>query len=144
MTRHAGDVLAVRARAPGVEVGAMIETPEAARDADAIAEAADFICIGTNDLAALVLGEERSDVRQALDPRVLVVIRGVVEAAHARGKRVTVCGELAASERGATVLVGLGVDGLSVAPPRLRAAAAALAGLTVDECRAALAAALAC
>jgi phosphotransferase system HPr (HPr) family protein len=144
MTRHAGDVRAVRARAPGVEVGAMIETPEAARDADAIAEAADFVCIGTNDLAALVLGEGRSDARQALDPRVLVVIRGVVEAAHARGKRVTVCGELAASERGAPVLVGLGVDGLSVAPPRLRGAAAALAGLTVDECRAALAAALAC
>jgi len=143
MTRHAGDVRDVRARASAVLVGAMIETPEAASDADAIAEAADFVCIGTNDLAALVLGADRADARQALAPRVLSVIRGVIEKVHARGKSVTVCGELAADERGAPILVGLGVDGLSVAAPRLAAAVALLDGMSQDECRAAATVALA-
>jgi phosphoenolpyruvate-protein kinase (PTS system EI component) len=143
MTRHAADVQAVRARAPSVEVGAMIETPEAARGADAIADAADFVCIGTNDLAALVLGAERSDARQALDPQVLTVLRVVVESAHARRKPVTVCGELAADPKGARILIGLGVDGLSVASPRLGALVSSLEGVTREECRADARAALA-
>jgi phosphoenolpyruvate-protein kinase (PTS system EI component) len=143
MARHAGDVHAVRARAHGVLVGAMIETPEAARDADAIAEAADFLCVGTNDLSALVLGAPRGDARQALDVRVLSTIREVVDRAHARGKSVTVCGELAADERGARILVGLGVDALSVAPPRLDGVITGLDGVTKEECRSTAASALA-
>jgi phosphoenolpyruvate-protein kinase (PTS system EI component) len=143
MTRGASDVHAVRERVPKVKVGAMIETPEAARDADAIADAADFVCIGTNDLASLVLDVARSDAGQALDPRVLAIVARVVECAHARGKRVTICGEVAADERGARILVGLGVDALSVASPRLGAAASVLEGATLDDCRAAARAALA-
>jgi phosphoenolpyruvate-protein kinase (PTS system EI component) len=143
MTRDASDVQAVRRRVPKVSVGAMIETPEAARDVDAIAEAADFVCIGTNDLASLVLGVARSDASQALDPRVLALVARIVESAHARGKRVTICGEVAADERGARILVGLGVDALSVASPRVGAAAAILEGATLDDCRAAARTALA-
>ena len=143
MTRHAEDVRAVRARAPKVEVGAMIETPEAARGADAIADAADFVCIGTNDLAALVLGAERSDAGQALDPQVLSLLRVVVESAHGRGTRVPVCGEVAADPKGARILIGLGVDGLSVASPRLGALVSSLEGVTKEECRADARAALA-
>jgi phosphotransferase system enzyme I (PtsI) len=56
---------------------------------------------------------------------------------------VTVCGEIAADPRGAPILVGLGVDGLSVAPPRLADAVAILGPLTADDCRAAARAALA-
>jgi phosphotransferase system HPr (HPr) family protein len=143
MTRSAADVHAVRQRIPRVKVGAMVETPEAARDIDAIAQAADFVCIGTNDLASLVLGVGRSDASLALDPRVLGLVASVVDGAHARGKKVTICGEVAANERGARVLVGLGVDALSVAPPRLGASASALDGVTLDDCRAAAQAALA-
>ena len=115
----------------------MIETPEAARDTAAIAALADFICIGTNDLASLVLGLDRTDAAQALHPRVLAVIAEIVRSAHASGKKVTVCGEVAADPRGARILVGLGVDALSVAPPRLAGAVAALDGATLDDCRAA-------
>jgi phosphotransferase system HPr (HPr) family protein len=143
MVRGASDVHAVRERMPKVKIGAMIETPRAAEDADAIADAADFVCIGTNDLASLVLGVARSDAGQALDRRVLAIVASVVERVHARGKRVTICGEVAADERGARILVGLGVDALSVASPRIGAAASVLDGATRDDCRAAARAALA-
>ncbi len=139
MTRSSDDVHRVRAildrHRVGVAVGAMIETPEAARDADGIARAADFVCVGTNDLAALVLGTERSDAAQSLHPDVLALVDKVVASAHACGRLVSICGEVAADPRGAPVLVGLGVDALSVAPPRLTAAVAALAGRTLDDCR---------
>jgi phosphotransferase system enzyme I (PtsI) len=143
MTRGASDVHAVRQRVPRVKVGAMIETPEAAQDVDAVAEAADFVCIGTNDLASLVLGVARTDASQALDPRVLSLVARVVARAHAFGKQVTVCGEVAADPRGAAILVGLGVDALSVAPSRIGAATAALLEVTVEDCRAAANGALA-
>ncbi len=117
----------------------MIETPDAADDAAAIARAADFVCIGTNDLAALLLGAERTDASQGLEPRVLGPIAHIVRVAHAQGKKVTVCGEVAADPRGARVLVGLGVDALSVAPPRLEEAVRALEGVDLEECRAAAA-----
>jgi phosphotransferase system HPr (HPr) family protein len=144
MTRAPSDVNAVRAILAGrgaggaaVRVGAMIETPEAALGARAIAEAADFVCVGTNDLASLVLGSERTDAKQALDPRVLVEIARIIERAHGCGKKVTICGEVAADPRGARILVGLGVDALSVAPPRLADAARALEGVTLEDCQAA-------
>ncbi len=136
MVRGVGDVAEVRRQCAGVAVGAMIETPEAADDADAIAAVADFVCIGTNDLASLVLGVERTDAAQALDPRVLRVIARVVESARAPGKKVTVCGEIAGDPRGARMLVGLGVHALSVAPPRLQHLVASLDGVTLAACRA--------
>jgi len=68
---------------------------------------------------------------------VLALIAQIVRSTHAAGKRVTVCGEVAADPRGARILVGLGVDALSVAPPRLAGALQALDGATLDECRAA-------
>jgi phosphoenolpyruvate-protein kinase (PTS system EI component) len=143
MTRDAADVDAVRrglvSRGPsggGVLVGAMIETPGAAEDAASIARAADFVCVGTNDLAALVLGTERTDVAQAHDARVLRLVSRVVDATHALGKKVTVCGEIAADPCGARVMVGLGVDALSVAPPRLQGTVRALEGVSIEDCRA--------
>jgi phosphotransferase system HPr (HPr) family protein len=143
MTRTAADVDAVRrcleSLGPGggsVPVGAMIETPEAAEDAAPIARAADFVCVGTNDLASLVAGRERTDATQALAPGVLRLIRRVVGVSRAQGKRVTICGEVAADALGARVMVGLGVDALSVAPPRLQGTVRALEGVSIDDCRA--------
>jgi phosphoenolpyruvate-protein kinase (PTS system EI component) len=130
-------VEAVRSFGHRVQVGAMIETPEAAADAAAIASAADFVCIGTNDLASLVLGAERTDASQALHPHVLALIARIIELVHECRKKVTVCGEVAADPRGARVLVGLGVDALSVAPPRVAGVVRALDGATIDDCRAA-------
>ena len=115
---------AVRALLPeGVELGAMIETPEAAGRAAEIADEADFLSIGTNDLVQYTLGLDRerpvATVESAADPQVLGHISSVVEAAHARGLTVEVCGEAAGEPALAGLLVGLEVDELSVAPARL-------------------------
>jgi phosphotransferase system HPr (HPr) family protein len=143
MTRTAADVEEVRrglaSHGPSgraVLVGAMIETPRAAEDAASIAQAADFVCVGTNDLASLALGMERTDATQALDPSVLRLVRRVVGLSHAHGKRVTLCGEIAADPLGARVMVGLGFDALSVAPPRIQATVRALEGVSIEDCRA--------
>jgi phosphoenolpyruvate-protein kinase (PTS system EI component) len=107
----------VLAGRPQPRLGAMVETPEAAQAAGAIAKHADFLSIGTNDLTQLVLGldREQSKVAPVLDIRVLRLIAATVEAAHASGIPVDVCGEAASDPAAMPVLVGLGVDELSVA-----------------------------
>ena len=136
LTRDASDVRGVRALAPPtLAVGAMIETPEAVRAASEIAAVADFVCIGTNDLTAAVRGEDRAGVASApLDRRVLTLIAEIVKAAHLAGKPVTVCGEMAGDVEGATVLVGLGVDAISVAPARLVDVKMGLAAMSAASC----------
>jgi phosphoenolpyruvate-protein phosphotransferase len=106
-----------------VTVGAMIETPAAARRAAEIAAEADFLSIGTNDLVQYALGLDRerpvASAATAAEPIVLRLIAQVVEAAHAVGKTVEVCGEAAGETAVGALLVGVGVDELSVAPSRL-------------------------
>ena len=128
LVRDARDMHAVRAAAPaGLPVGAMIETREAVTRIDDIAAASDFLSIGTNDLTASVLGASREHGRLAVNDEVLACIRTVVERGHAAGKQVTVCGEYAASEAGARTLLAMGVDALSVPPPRFAAVKLSLA-----------------
>jgi phosphoenolpyruvate-protein kinase (PTS system EI component) len=109
--------------APRPTLGAMIETPEAAVRADEIAATADFLSIGTNDLVQYTLGLDRelplATVQAAADPEVLGHIAEVVKAAHAHDLTVEVCGEAAGEAPLVVLLVGLGVDELSVAPARL-------------------------
>jgi len=140
---------AVRALLPEkLELGAMIETPEAAERSAEIAAEADFLSIGTNDLVQYTLGLDRerpvATVQSAADPEVLRHIGQVVEAAHDRGLAVEVCGEAAGEPALAVLLVGLGVDELSVAPARLdeiRATVRSIsAGTAAEAARAALAA----
>jgi phosphoenolpyruvate-protein kinase (PTS system EI component) len=106
-----------------VSVGAMIETPAAAGRAAEIAAEADFLSIGTNDLVQYTLGLDRerpvASASTAAEPIVLQLIAQVVNAAHAAGKTVEVCGEAAGETAVAALLIGLGVDELSVAPARL-------------------------
>jgi phosphoenolpyruvate-protein kinase (PTS system EI component) len=106
-----------------VELGAMIETPEAALRAAEIAAEADFLSIGTNDLVQYTLGLDRerplATVQTAGDPEVLGHIARVVKAAHDSGLTVEVCGEAAGEPELAARFVGLGVDELSVSPARL-------------------------
>lgn len=126
LTRGPDDVRRIKKALPaGTPVGAMIETKEAAAIADAIADASDFVCIGTNDLAASAFGIAR-EAAATLDSRVLDVVRDVVVASHARGKTVSVCGELAADPKAAVELVAMGIDALSMAPSRLPAVRLAL------------------
>jgi len=112
---------AILAGRPSPEVGAMIETPEAARDASEIAKVSDFLSIGTNDLTQLVLGLDREHSKSApvTDARVMRLIDKTVRAAHAAGIVVDVCGESASDAVAMPILVGLGVDELSVAAARV-------------------------
>lgn len=144
LCRSAADVRSIRALAAPLHlsVGAMIETPEAARDAAAIAAEADFVCIGTNDLAGYVLGAGRAETTNALDPRVLAAVDEVIRAAHALGRRVTICGEIAADRRGSRVAIGLGADALSVATARFADLVRSLSTATREECQSTAQAAL--
>jgi phosphoenolpyruvate-protein kinase (PTS system EI component) len=111
----------VLAGRPSPELGAMIETPEAARGASEIAQVSDFLSIGTNDLTQLVLGldREHSNSAPVTDVRVMRLIEATVRAAHAAGIVVDVCGESASDAVAMPMLVGLGVDELSVAAARV-------------------------
>ncbi len=132
----AGDVERIRALCHGkVDVGAMVETPAAVEKIDEVAAAADFICIGTNDLFASMTGQDRADT-QSLDASALRMIERVIAGAHARVRKVTVCGEMAGDPHGAQVLVGLGVDAISVATTRFARVKLALRDVTINACRA--------
>jgi phosphoenolpyruvate-protein kinase (PTS system EI component) len=113
-----GSVLGGR-RAP--QVGSMIETPEAAQRAREIADVSDFLSIGTNDLTQLVLGLDREHSKSApvTDVRVLRLIDQTTQAARGAGIPVDVCGEAASDGVAMPILVGLGVDELSVAAARV-------------------------
>jgi phosphoenolpyruvate-protein kinase (PTS system EI component) len=112
----------------------MIEVPSAALMADALATSADFFSIGTNDLVQYTLAADRTnadlaDLATTLQPSVLRLIDIVARAARARGLHVAVCGEAAADPRCIAILVGLGVDELSVAPASIATVRARVAAL---------------
>ncbi|MEO5884366.1 MAG: phosphoenolpyruvate--protein phosphotransferase [Candidatus Limnocylindrales bacterium] len=122
-----------------VRLGVMIEVPSAAIMADALAEAADFFSIGTNDLVQYTLAADRTnpelaDLASALQPSVLRLIDGVVRAARSHDRHVAVCGEAAADPAIVPVLVGLGVQELSVSPGAVVAVRSLVAGLDLAAC----------
>jgi len=107
------------ARTGRIVAGIMVEVPSAALCAPELAAEVDFFSIGSNDLTQYILAMDRTNARlaaaaDALHPAVLRAIRATVEGAATRGIPVAVCGELAADPLGAAVLVGLGVDELSM------------------------------
>jgi phosphoenolpyruvate-protein phosphotransferase len=129
-----------RATPANVLLGVMIEVPSAAIMADALAAAADFFSIGTNDLVQYTLAADRTsadlaDLAVAEQPAILRLIDTVVRAARSRGRHVTVCGEAAANVALIPILLGLGVDELSVTPASIAAVRARAATLDLDECR---------
>lgn len=120
-----------------VQLGAMIETPEAAMTAGAIAEVSDFFSIGTNDLTQSVLGLDREHSKTApvTDIRVWRLVDAAVRAGHAAGIAVDVCGEAASDPVAMPVLVGLGVDELSVAAARVGLVRERIRELGFASCR---------
>jgi phosphoenolpyruvate-protein kinase (PTS system EI component) len=119
----------------------MVETPAAALIAEGLAEEADFLSIGSNDLAQYTLAMDRTNPLlaariDALHPAVLRLIAMTAEAGRKAGKPVSLCGSLASEPAGALLLVGFGLRELSAVPAALPAVRNAIARVSAADCRA--------
>lgn len=104
-----------------IALGAMIEVPAAAIALDGMISQLDFISIGTNDLIQYLVAVDRvnQEVAHMYDPchpAVGRTINQIIQTAHKRGKRVSICGEIASDAKMLPLLLGLEVDALSVTP----------------------------
>jgi phosphoenolpyruvate-protein phosphotransferase len=134
--------------APAVKLGAMVETPAAAMTTDLLCAEAEFISIGTNDLAQYTLAMDRGNPAVAaevdgLHPAVLRMIARAVDGAKLHGRPVSVCGGLASDLTAAPILLGLGVTSLSASPAITPELKALIRTLTLPDCAALAAEALA-
>ena len=123
-----------------LEVGAMIEIPSAAATTDLLAKTCDFFSIGTNDLIQYLLAIDRGNDRIAhlyepTHPAVLRTLKHVVDEAHRAKVPVSVCGEMAGDPIFVPLLLGLGVDALSMTPPLLPAAKYLIRAMTMEDAR---------
>jgi phosphotransferase system enzyme I (PtsI) len=123
---------------PSVPLGAMIEVPSAALTADRLTAEADFFSIGTNDLIALTLAADRTDepagrLYEPLHPAVLRLLRMVRRAAVRKGRRVSVCGEMASDPALLVLLLGLGLNEFSMAPAAIPRARHLIGHVSVED-----------
>jgi phosphotransferase system enzyme I (PtsI) len=143
--RHAKAVLDECRREVGekktakMEVGAMIEIPSAAISADSLAREVDFFSIGTNDLIQYTIAVDRVNERIAhlyepTHPAVLRLLKMIADAAHANKIWVGVCGEMARDVALIPILLGLGMDELSVGARSVPRVKMAVRSLAVPEC----------
>jgi phosphocarrier protein FPr len=135
--------------APRIEAGIMIEVPAAALVADQFAAEVDFFSIGTNDLTQYTLAMDRGHPRLApqvdgLSPAVLRLIDQTARAAQRHQRRTAVCGGIAGDPQAVPLLLGLGIDELSVTVPAIPAVKAQIRRLRLEECRALAQKALTC
>ena len=126
--------------AADVPVGIMVETPAAAVLVDVLAEASDFFSLGTNDLTQYTMAVDRGNAKvsglfQPLHPAVLRLIRQTIDAGHAKGKWVGMCGELAGMVKAIPILLGFGLDEFSMNPRAIPEAKNLIVKLTDDKAR---------
>ena len=124
-----------------IEVGIMIETPSSVAIADKLAVEVDFFSIGTNDLSQYIMACDRTNPKvanlvDALHPSVLRMIHQTVKIAHQHNIWVGLCGELASEPLAAPILLGLGLDEVSLNPQAIPAFKTAISQLTLKEAEA--------
>jgi phosphocarrier protein FPr len=127
---------------PPIRTGIMVEVPATAVMAAQFAKEADFFSIGTNDLTQYTLAMDRGHPKLApqvdgLNPAVLNLIAHTVTAAHSSGRpvRVGVCGGIASDPNAVPILIGIGVDDLSVSLPAIPAIKAQIRTLRMADCQ---------
>ena len=123
---------------PRVSTGIMIEVPSAALMADVLAREVDFFSIGTNDLTQYTLAMDRmhpalAGRQDGLHPAVLRLIAKTIEGAHKHGKWAGICGELGSDPFAVPILIGLGIDELSMNVPSVPMVKAQIRTLKVPE-----------
>ena len=123
-----------------IEVGTMIEVPSAAITADILAQKSDFFSIGTNDLIQYAMAVDRGNEKvsylaQPLHPAILRFIKNVTEAAHKQGIKAAMCGEMAADPNMAVLLLGLGLDELSMVASSIPLVKQIIRAVSIDTCR---------
>ncbi|MGJ8671608.1 phosphoenolpyruvate--protein phosphotransferase [Rubritalea sp.] len=124
---------------PGIEVGVMIEVPSAAIMADELAKEVDFFSIGTNDLIQYTLAVDRvnkhvSNLYKPTNPAVIRLIKMTIDAANANGIWTGVCGEMASDLALTPLLIGLGVDEMSVGTHQLPRIKQAIRSISHAQC----------
>ena len=128
-------------RSEPFQVGIMVEVPSTAVLAEQFAKEVDFFSVGTNDLTQYTLAMDRGHPKlapqaDAMNPAVLRLIAQTIEGAHACGKWVGVCGGIASDLQAVPILVGLGVDELSVSVPSVPAVKAEVRSRKLEDCKA--------
>jgi len=132
------DELEIELKVPRIVAGIMIEVPSAALMADVLAKEVDFFSIGTNDLTQYTLAMDRgnsllSAKQDGLHPAVLRLIAKTIEGAHKHGKWAGICGELGSDPYAVPILIGLGIDELSVTVPSVPLVKAQVRDLKYSE-----------
>ncbi len=123
-----------------VQFGIMVEIPSAALMAARIAPHVDFFSLGTNDLTQYTLAVDRTNEKVAylaspFHPAVLALIQQTIEGAHAQGKWVGLCGELGGNPLATAILLGLGLDEISMAPAAIPAVKDMVRRLSLPHCQ---------
>ena len=119
------------------QVGVMIEIPAAVYQIRELGQRVDFLSVGSNDLTQYLLAVDRNnprvaDLYQALHPAVLHALKTIADGAHAVGKPVSLCGELAGNPMGAVLLMAMGYDMLSMNATNLPKVKSIIRGISLD------------